>query len=72
MVDRRVLFMRSPLFSGTLYIVLGFVFTFFAVQQVDKNGFGFMVYLLIILATLDFGAGLRLIMLHFRLKKDQK
>lgn len=64
--------MRSPLLSGTLYIVLGLVFTFFAIQQVKMNGFGFMVYVLIILATLDFGAGFRLIILHFRLKRDQK
>ncbi|RST72809.1 DUF4305 domain-containing protein [Siminovitchia acidinfaciens] len=64
--------MRSPLFSGMVYIVLGVVFTFFAIQQVKLNEWGFMVYLLIILATFDFGAGFRLISLHFRLKNEQR
>ncbi|GIN23377.1 MAG TPA: DUF4305 domain-containing protein [Bacillus bacterium] len=64
--------MRSPLFSGMIYILLGVVFTFFAVQQVKLNEWSFMVYLLIILATFDFGAGFRLISLHFRLKNQQK
>ncbi|WP_144463600.1 YdiK family protein [Siminovitchia fortis] len=64
--------MRSPLFSGMIYIMLGVVFTFFAVQQVKLNEWGFIVYLLIILATFDFGAGFRLIFLHFRLKNEQR
>ncbi|MBD8007172.1 YdiK family protein [Bacillus norwichensis] len=64
--------MRSPLFSGLIYITLGVVFTFFAVQQVKLNEWGFMVYLLIVLATFDFGAGFRMISLHFRLKNGQK
>ncbi|MFS0645771.1 YdiK family protein [Siminovitchia sp. 179-K 8D1 HS] len=64
--------MRTPLFSGILYLALGIVFTFFAVMRVNMTGFGFMVYLLIILATLDFGAGFRLIFLHFRLKNNKR
>ncbi len=63
--------MRSPLFSGVVYIILGIVFTFFAIQQVILDDWNFFVYLLILLATLDFGAGFRLVSIHFRLKKEQ-
>jgi hypothetical protein len=54
------------LVSGILYIAFGIAFTFFAVQQVKMNGFGLMAYLLIILATLDFGAGIRLVVIYFK------
>jgi len=64
--------MRSPLSSGMIYIILGIVFTFFAIQQVQLNEWNFFVYLLLILATLDFGAGFRLLAIHFRLKKEQR
>lgn len=64
--------MRSPLFSGILYIFLGIVFTYFAFEQVMLDDWNFFVYLLIILATFDFGAGFRLIGLHFKIKKNRK
>ncbi|CAM4228360.1 YdiK family protein [Lederbergia lenta] len=64
--------MRSPLFSGLLYFLLGGVFTYFAVQQVILDDWNFFVYLLIILATFDFGAGFRLISIHFKIKKAKK
>lgn len=63
--------MRSPFFSGVVYLVLGCIFTFFAIQQVTMNDWNFFVYLLLILATFDFGAGFRLIGLHFRIKKQK-
>ncbi|MFD1708542.1 YdiK family protein [Siminovitchia sediminis] len=65
--------MRSPLFSGIVYILLGVTFTYFAVQQVNLNDeWGFFVYLMILLATFDFGAGIRLVSLHFRLKNQER
>ncbi|GAA0322880.1 hypothetical protein GCM10008967_11750 [Bacillus carboniphilus] len=64
--------MRRPLSNGILYLVLGVIFTFFAIQNVQQSGWGFFTYLLIILATLDFGSGLRFIMIHFQLKQHQK
>ncbi|MCJ8008947.1 YdiK family protein [Lederbergia wuyishanensis] len=63
--------MRSPFFSGIVYLVLGCIFTFFAIQQVTMSDWNFFVYLLLILATFDFGAGFRLIALHFRIKKQR-
>ncbi|MBO0995688.1 YdiK family protein [Bacillus sp. SD088] len=64
--------MRSPFFSGLIYIALGITFTIFAIQQVISNDWGFFVYVLLIFATLDFGAGFRLIKLHFRIKNNSK
>ncbi|MBW8350726.1 YdiK family protein [Bacillus sp. IITD106] len=64
--------MRSPFFSGVIYLFLGCIFTFFAIQQVTMNDWNFFVYVLLILATFDFGAGFRLIGLHFRIKSQKR
>lgn len=63
---------RSPLFSGIIYIVLGCLFTYFAIEDVTLNGWGFFSYLLVILATFDFGSGLRMIFFYSRYKKQLK
>jgi hypothetical protein len=63
---------RSPLFSGFIYIVLGCLFTYFAVEDVTQNGWGFFSYLLVILATFDFGSGLRIIFFYYRYKDKIK
>ncbi|KIL50595.1 YdiK family protein [Jeotgalibacillus soli] len=64
--------MRSPLMYGGFYIVLGILFTFFAIQSVNTSGWGFWAYLLILLATFDIGSGIRLIGIHFKIKKQLK
>ncbi|MGD6805063.1 DUF4305 domain-containing protein [Rossellomorea vietnamensis] len=61
---------RSPLFSGILYILLGVLFTYFAVINVNDNGWGFFAYLMVLLATLDFGSGIRMVAMHFKIKKQ--
>jgi hypothetical protein len=63
---------RSPLFSGFIYIVLGCLFTYFAVEDVTQNGWGFFSYLLVLLATFDFGSGLRIIFFYYRYKDKIK
>jgi uncharacterized membrane protein HdeD (DUF308 family) len=64
---------QSPLFSGVLYIILGLLFTYFAVQDVQQNGeWGFFTYLLVLLATFDLGSGIRMVLFHFKLKSIQK
>jgi ABC-type multidrug transport system permease subunit len=60
---------RSPLFSGIIYIFLALLFTYYAIQNVNKEGWGFFSILLVILATFDFGSGLRLLSLHFKIAK---
>ncbi|WP_064091174.1 YdiK family protein [Rossellomorea aquimaris] len=61
---------RSPLFSGVIYLLLGILFTYIAIGNVQKDGWGFFTYMLVFLATLDFGSGLRMVMLHFKLKQQ--
>jgi hypothetical protein len=63
---------QSPLASGIFYNILGVFFVFLAIQDVNTNSFGFFTYLLILLATLDIGTGLRLLLIHFKIKKSQK
>ncbi|WP_428910577.1 YdiK family protein [Niallia sp. Krafla_26] len=63
---------RSPLFSGIIYVVLGIIFTLLAIQYVNSDGgWSFFSILLVILATFDFGSGLRMIKIHFILKKQK-
>ena len=59
---------RSPLFSGLIYFLLGGLFTYFAIDDVQSKGWGFFSYLLIILATFDFGSGLKMVIFHVKYK----
>ncbi|RLQ91174.1 YdiK family protein [Falsibacillus albus] len=63
---------QSPMMYGLFYCLLGAFFTFFAIQNVNDHGWGFFAYVLILLATLDFGSGVRMISLHFRIKKKNR
>jgi Domain of unknown function (DUF4305) len=64
---------QSPLFSGIVYVLLGSLFTFFAIENLsDNGGWGFFTFVLIILATFDFGSGIRMILFHFHIKRQQK
>ncbi|MDQ0415060.1 YdiK family protein [Mesobacillus stamsii] len=62
---------QSPIFSGVVYILLGSLFTYFAIQNVNETGWGFFSYLLVALATFDFGSGIRMVLFHFKLKNNQ-
>lgn len=62
---------QSPIFSGVVYILLGSLFTYFAIQNVNETGWGFFSYLLVALATFDFGSGIRMVLFHFKLKNIQ-
>jgi hypothetical protein len=63
---------RSPLFSGLIYFLLGALFTYFAIDDVQQSGWGFFSYLLVLLATFDFGSGLKMIIFHFKYSKKLK
>ncbi|WML58038.1 YdiK family protein [Neobacillus sp. PS2-9] len=63
---------RSPLLSGLIYFFLGGLFTYFAIDDVQKNSWGFFSYLLVVLATFDFGSGLKMITFHFKYKDKLK
>lgn len=60
---------RSPLFSGIIYLMLGVLFTYFAVQNVQESGWGIFSILLVILATFDFGSGVKMILVSFLINK---
>jgi hypothetical protein len=60
---------QTPLVSGFLYLLLAVLFTYFAIKNVQEDGWGFFSYLLIILATFDLGSGLKMIAIHFKMKK---
>ncbi|MGG3451758.1 YdiK family protein [Domibacillus aminovorans] len=62
---------QSPLAAGIFYNILGGFFVFLAVQDVNVNGFRFFNYVLILLATFDIGTGLRLMLIHFKVKNSQ-
>lgn len=63
---------RSPLFSAIIYILLACLFTYFAIDNVNKNGWDIFSIILVLLATFDFGSGFRLIAIHFKVKKVKK
>jgi hypothetical protein len=63
---------QSPLFSGIIYFLLGVLFTYFAIQDVQDDGWGFFTYLLVLLATFDVASGLKMVGFHFRIKKHTK
>ncbi|MEH6943195.1 YdiK family protein [Bacillus sp. JJ722] len=63
---------QSPLTSGIIYIALGAIFTALAINYVSKDGWNLFSFLIVFIATIDVGSGIRLIMLHIRLKRMQK
>lgn len=62
---------QTPLVSGFLYLLLAVLFTYFAIKNVQEDGWGFFSYLLIILATFDLGSGLKMIAIHFKIIKTR-
>lgn len=63
---------QSPMFSGVVYLFLGGLFTYFAVQDVQQNGWGFFPYLLVTLATFDLGSGIKVILYSISKKQEKK
>ncbi|WP_194287472.1 YdiK family protein [Gracilibacillus oryzae] len=59
----------SPLPSAFFYFALGGLFTYIAIQSVEDSVFNFITILLAFFATVDFVVGIRLISLHFKIKK---
>ncbi|MED1202688.1 YdiK family protein [Heyndrickxia acidicola] len=61
-----------PLFSGVFYCLLGILFTYFATQQVQSSGWGLFPFLIIFLATLDLGAGIKIIAYYILIRNQRK
>lgn len=59
---------RSPLFSSLVYFLLGGLFTYFAINDVAQNGWTFLSYMLVVLATFDIGSGIKLALFYLKYK----
>lgn len=59
----------SPRTMALIYFALGFLFIFGAVQYAEETVWNFLTILLALIATLDFGAGIRYLRLHYKIKK---
>lgn len=50
---------------------MGILFTYMAIQSVEDTVWNVITILLALVATLDFGVGIRFMRLHFKMKKEQ-
>lgn len=62
----------SPLFMAFLYLGMGILFTFIAVQSAEESIWNFITILLAFFATLDFVVSIRMFRLHSQIKKAKK
>lgn len=63
---------QSALFSGLIYLCLGCLFTYFAIQDMQTGGWDIFTILLVILATFDIGSGLKMIFFTFVSKNNKQ
>ncbi|ASV67231.1 DUF4305 domain-containing protein [Cytobacillus sp. FSL W7-1323] len=64
--------MRTPLFTGIISLLFGFVFIYFAIINLQNGGgWGFLTIFILIFATFDIGGGIKLIAMHYRMKKKE-
>lgn len=62
----------SPLRSAFFYMVLGVLFLYIAIQSVEGSVYNFITIVLAFFATIDFVVAIRLINLHFKIKKAKE
>lgn len=62
----------SLLFSAGMYVLIGSFFLFLAFQYADDTVWNPVTIILTAVATLDFGAAIRTIRLHLKIKNAQK
>ena len=63
--------MNAALTNAVFYLLLGGLFTYFAIQHINTNGWTFFVYILIFFATVDIGSGLKILFNYFSKEKNQ-
>ncbi|BDG49017.1 MULTISPECIES: YdiK family protein [Parageobacillus] len=56
----------SPLQFALFYFLMGILFTYLSIQSADETIWNFFTIVLAILATLDFGTAIRLLVLYFK------
>lgn len=57
--------------SGLFYILLGCLFAYLAINSGDDNIWGIRTLLPALIATYDFGIGIRLLRVSFYMRKNQ-
>ncbi|MDM5153074.1 YdiK family protein [Bacillus sp. DX1.1] len=63
---------NSPLFMAALYFLLGCIFTYLAIINVEDTIWNFYTLLLAGMATIDFNLALRLILVKFKTKTKKE
>ncbi|WP_269411327.1 YdiK family protein [Lentibacillus daqui] len=62
----------SPKIMAIIYFVMGIFFTYIATKTVTNTMWNFSTIVLAIIATLQFGVAIRLMLIHFRLKRKNR
>lgn len=63
---------NSPLFMAALYFLLGCIFTHLAIRNVTDTIWNMWTILFAVMATIDFNLALRLILVKFTKKNNNK
>jgi hypothetical protein len=62
----------SPTFMAILYLLLGGLFTYLAIQNGEEGMWNVTTIILMLLATFDFGVSYRFFMLRRKINKIKK
>ncbi|GAA0455366.1 YdiK family protein [Alkalibacillus silvisoli] len=62
----------SPLVLAWVYILMGVLFVYIAIQYADETVWNTATVIFAIIASIDFGVAIRLIGVHNAMKKQQK
>lgn len=62
----------SPFLMGLMYITMGTLFTYLAIQSAQETIWNFATILFMIIATFDFGVAIRMFALNNKIKKIKK
>ncbi|TYR78429.1 DUF4305 domain-containing protein [Priestia megaterium] len=61
-----------PLTRGFIYIIMGILFTYLAIQSVEDTVWNFSTILFSLVAAFDFRFAFRIFALHYKIKKMQQ
>lgn len=62
----------TPKMMSFVYFVLGLLFMFVAIRSSSGSVWNITTIILAVAATLNFGVSLRMLIIHFKLKKKNK
>ncbi|MFD1738219.1 YdiK family protein [Bacillus salitolerans] len=63
--------MRSPFLMGLLYFGMGIIFVVLAIQSKTDNIWSFPTIILMVVATFDFGVGIRMMLIANKIKQTK-